>query len=314
MVARRHHFISQCYLRGFTVDPKSPQLFVTDLRARRQFWTSPTNVALEQNFHTVDVPGHSPDVVEKRIAEFESDLGPALLRIREARSLADDHDRGMLMFFMALLTIKNPRMRHLIGSFMGDVAKVDLKARAADPEHWAAEMARSKAEGTIPQDADVDAMRKHVLEDAFEFSVSTPGHLHMEFNLVDKLLPYFGGRKWAFCEGSAGRTTFITSDNPVCLMWKDPSRSDAPGLGRSDTQIIFPIANELAIIGVYEDVSCQAGVVDNLIPIVNGAILTCVDRQVYARGDDFVYVMPHDSRTMHGKEILDGAVSKAPDV
>src|ERR1700736_3739224 len=118
-VAKRHHFISQCYLRGFTADPKSPMLFVSDFRARKQFWASPVDVALERKFHEIDIPGQAPDVIEKKLAEFESDLGPALRRIVEANSLADEHDRSVLFFFMALLTIKNPRMRAAIATFMG---------------------------------------------------------------------------------------------------------------------------------------------------------------------------------------------------
>jgi hypothetical protein len=123
MTARRHHFISQCYLRGFTEDPKSPKLFVTDFKERRTFWPSPANVALEQDFHTIDIPGAAPDIIEKKLAEFESDLGPALLHIVETSSLADENDRGVLFFFMALLVIKNPTMRKTIGEWMGPVLR-----------------------------------------------------------------------------------------------------------------------------------------------------------------------------------------------
>lgn len=103
------------------------------MKARQQFWTSATKFALEQNFNTINIPGVPTQTLwrKKHIAEFENDLRPPQLRIREARSLADDHDRDMLMFFMALLTIKNTRIRKMIGSFMGDVATSDLESVAA---------------------------------------------------------------------------------------------------------------------------------------------------------------------------------------
>ncbi len=82
-------------------------LFVTDLKLRRSFEASPADVALETNFHTVVIPGQPPDELEKLLgAEFETELGPALRLIVDARSLADEQDSGFLFYFMALLTIK----------------------------------------------------------------------------------------------------------------------------------------------------------------------------------------------------------------
>ncbi len=74
--AQRHHFISQCYLRGFTAEPASPRLYAVDFRARKTFWPSPVDVALEKRFHTIDVPGEPPNLIEDMISKFESDLCP----------------------------------------------------------------------------------------------------------------------------------------------------------------------------------------------------------------------------------------------
>ena len=283
---------------------------MTDFKERRTFRTSPANVALERDFHTIDVPGDPPDVVEKKLADFEGDLGPAIMHILETCSLADESDRAVLFFFMALLTIKNPRMRKTVGEWMGDVAESEMKMKAADAAAWEADMARAKAEGTIPEDADTNELRKLVLQGAFTYGVSVPGHLHMEFNLVDKLLPYFHDRRWLLCKGPADRSTFITSDNPVCLMWQNPKVSEPPGLGRRGTQIVFPVANELTIIGTYEGRDCTVEAGNELTAVINGNVLPHVGRQVYARGDDFTYAMPHNPRTMRGTELLDDPVNR----
>jgi hypothetical protein len=217
-------------------------LHVTDFRLRQQFWASPADVALEKRFHEADIPGQAPDAVEKKIAEFESDLGPALRRIVDARSLADEDDRGLLFFFMALLTIKNPRMRAAIATFMGSTAERTMTMMASDPKVWAAEMGRAKANGTIPEEANIDELRDLVLQRAFGYGVSTSGHLHLEFNLVSSLLPYFHGRKWMlYYVGETDRTAFITSDDPVSLLWQDRKRAEPPGLGRRGTEVIFPV-------------------------------------------------------------------------
>jgi hypothetical protein len=309
MTARRHHFISQCYLVGFADGLISPKIFVADFKERRTFSTSPANVALERDFHTIDSPGVPPDVVEQKLAEFESDLGPAIRRIVNAGSLADDTDRSVLFFFMALLFIKNPAMRARIGKSMGSLAELMMKAEAANPQVWKAKMDRAKAEGTIPDNADTDAMRKHILEGNFTYGVAVPGHLHLEFNTVDKLLPYFYGRKWTVCKARGDQTAFITSDNPVCLMWDDQKRTEPPGLGRVGTHIVFPVANELAIIGTCEGKDSSIMVDDEFVAIINGNILPFANRQVYARAEDFAYAMPHNGRTMHGNNLLNDPAS-----
>ncbi|HEY9084429.1 MAG TPA: DUF4238 domain-containing protein [Candidatus Tyrphobacter sp.] len=311
MTAKRHHFISQCYLRGFTENPASPKLFVVDFKKRRMFLATLANVALQRDFHTIDALGVEPDIVEKKLAEgFESDLGPALRRIVATGSLDDEKDRGLVFFFMALLFIKNPAMRDTIGEFIGRVAEFQMKMKAANPEAWEADMARAKSEGTIPQDADTSEMRRHVLKGNFKYGLSVPGHLHMEFRTVSDLLPYFHGRKWMLCRSAAGQTGFITSDNPVCLMWQDPSRREPPGLGGYRTQLVFSVSNELAILGTYESAGRTVEADDDLIAVINGNILPSVNRQVYARAGDFMYAMPHNKATVRGFDLLEDPVSR----
>lgn len=92
--AHRHHYISQFYLRNFVADRSSPRLFVVDLPGRKTFTTSPSNVALENDFHTITTPGHEPDTVEKRLSKFESDVAPALARVIESASLGNGRMRS----------------------------------------------------------------------------------------------------------------------------------------------------------------------------------------------------------------------------
>lgn len=49
---RKHHYVSQFYLRGFTDDKK--QLLVTDRPTEKVFRTNPTNVAAQRDFNTIE--------------------------------------------------------------------------------------------------------------------------------------------------------------------------------------------------------------------------------------------------------------------
>jgi len=52
-ISRRHHFLAQCYLKGFAPDRADAQLFVVDAKEKKSFTTSPLNVANERDFHPI---------------------------------------------------------------------------------------------------------------------------------------------------------------------------------------------------------------------------------------------------------------------
>jgi len=84
MVAHRHHVLSRCYLKHFAVHRKKKKdymVHVFDRKSRKQFQTATENVAVIRDFNRVEIDGHPPDVFEKAMASFESELAPALQRI-----------------------------------------------------------------------------------------------------------------------------------------------------------------------------------------------------------------------------------------
>lgn len=85
MTARNHHFVPQCYLKGFARHRNKPKVRVIDLRQRKTFETNPKNIAAERDFNRVEIAGHPPDAIEAAFSRFESQLAPALDRIIAAR-------------------------------------------------------------------------------------------------------------------------------------------------------------------------------------------------------------------------------------
>src|ERR1700681_4973592 len=105
MVARRDHYVPKCYLNSFASPKKGKQkleLLSFDAIKKKCFRTAPDNVALEKDFNTIDLDGHPPDAFEQALAEVESEIGPALLRIVDAKSLASAQDREWLFRLIAL--------------------------------------------------------------------------------------------------------------------------------------------------------------------------------------------------------------------
>ena len=99
MVARRHHFLPQCYLKGFSKPRKrgkTHHVVVFDRQGER-FTSNILNIAVKHDFNRVEIEGNAPDVFEQEMAKFEGELAPALNRILEVRNLRSAEDRAILL-------------------------------------------------------------------------------------------------------------------------------------------------------------------------------------------------------------------------
>ena len=310
MTAKRHHYVPQCYLKGFVRDREKPRLYVVDGKERRAFSTAPANVAAEHHFHTIDREGLPPDALENAFSSFEGELAPALERIIAARSLRQEDDRALLLNLMALMAVKNPRHRENFRSFHEQVVKRIMGLARASPERWASQMRRAKTDGYIKEDADTDyqKMREFFESDQYTIQTTTDYHLDLELKSLDTLLPFFFKRRWWLLRAPPDQTGFITSDHPVCLMWSHPARRHRfppPGHGLRQTQIVFSISNELALMGAFDADEGETDADESLIADINGSILVDAERQVYARDKDFTYrLVHHNGRIMRGSELL----------
>ena len=103
ITARRHHYLPQCYLKGFVRHRETPKLFVVDAKKKAAFTTNPLNVAQVRDFHRVDVEGMPPDALEAALGGFESELAPSLEKIVATQSLADERDRILLLNLAAIV-------------------------------------------------------------------------------------------------------------------------------------------------------------------------------------------------------------------
>jgi hypothetical protein len=314
MGARQHHYVSQCYLRGFCADRDKPRLFAVDLKERRIFpRPNPKNVAVERDFHAVDIEGMPADAFESFLAEFETELDNALKRIIATRSIRNENDRATLFKYIALLAAKNPQLRENFRVAHQHMVKVILDLATATPERWAAHVARAKNDGFLGADVpdNYEDARKFLdgLERG-EYRIDTlpPMHVPMEVQAANKVLPLIFGRKWMLLKSAGDATGFVTSDHPVCLMWADPAergRMPPPGLRHTHTQLVFPISNELVAIGSFEFDEMEGEADDTLVAQINGSIILHANRQIYARAGDFPYLLKHSKTVMRGTELLD---------
>jgi len=82
----------------------------------------------------------------------------------------------------------------------------------------------------------------------------------------------------------------------------------SPGYGLTDTQVVFPISSQLALIGAFEvveDGEMEAS--EAIVAQINAAIILNANRQIYARDGEFRYRLSHNKKIMRGVDLLSEA-------
>lgn len=297
MTARHHHFLPQCYLKGFVRHREKPKLFVVDGLTGKAFTTHTRNVAQERDFHTVDVQGLAPDAVEEAFARDEGDIAPALERVAKTGSLAANDDRSRVLGLATLIAIKNPRRREAMRHFTERVNKQALNLALATPERWASQVRQMKEAGIMSPDEpdDYEGMRAFVEADQYRISMATEAHLALELGVLHDLMPLFVRRGWAILRAPAKSPGFITCDHPVGLDWSEGQGRGfySPGFGMGGTVVTFPVSKEVALMGTFEQQEdVEAELTETQVALYNANVIAGADRQIYGRDSDFQYVSP----------------------
>lgn len=306
--ARRHHYVSQFYLKNFTENRNKPRLFVVDIPERKSFRSKPQNVAFENDFHTISALGQRSDAVETALARVESEVAPALARIIEDRSLSNREHANHLFFFVAMLLVKNPAQRNTFDEISNKLMRHIGKMQASDKQSFEATVKEQIANGEMPANTDIEGLRQALLGDDYSLELSTDAHLDMELSNIPELLPLLANRQWSVYHAKEGQ--FVTCDRPTVLMWTDPMRNGPIGLALADTRVLFTLSSEVAISGTFEGEDCSAEIDSDAVASINGQIILNANRQVYARDADFNYRLQHNGGATAGRDLQNDALVK----
>lgn len=307
--ARNHHWVPQCYLKGFAKSPsKKAQLHVIDTNSRRSFIANPRNVASARDFNRISADGFTSTQIEEGYADFEGKLACALQRMWQDRQLGAGGDLNLLLNFVALLSVRNPRMRENVRGFHERVIKQMMHLTVATEQRYEATFGRAIKDGDIAPDSKVDylAMKDFVDGEKYSITMSTTGHVERELHLVDTVLPLLGQRQWLLMRAAPDSGGFVTCDHPVCLIWsaqRDRGFFNSPGFGLKGTEVVFTVSHELAIVGTFEGPAGVRDITNEQVALVNGIMVAHSDRQIYSRDDKFFYALA-DGSVQRGADLL----------
>jgi uncharacterized FlaG/YvyC family protein len=114
---RIHHYIPQCYLKGFSVGgSKKSKLVVFDYEKRKRFETVPRNICAQRDYNRINVEGQDPGAIEKKYAEIESEIARSLKNLNEGASFEGD-DKFNILYLMAMIITRSPSQRENLRQF-----------------------------------------------------------------------------------------------------------------------------------------------------------------------------------------------------
>lgn len=292
---RNHHYIPQCYLRGFAVGSgKTCRLTVANIKERRFFETKPRNVGGRRDFNRVQIPGTDPNALETGLATFESQVAIAIRNVNESNRF-EGEDRITILNLIALLAIRSPQHREHWRQFQEQVAKQIMSLALATKDRWEGQMRRMKAAGhCVNDDVTYEQIKAFHESGNYTFDVAQGHHIAMEFTGFEAVLPTLLERKWKLYTTSDDASCFVTTDRPVVLTWDEPSKLPAivrhsPGHGMRGTEILFPLTQRATLIGRFDG---EEGTEVASVPLVAGANLRMIEHafeQVYTAKRTFPY-------------------------
>lgn len=180
--AHNHHYVPQGYLRGFASGVgRKAKLNVIDIEDLRSFSTLVRNVASRRDFNRLDVDGIQPNALEKAYGEFESKAAESIRRIATSRTFVGQ-DRLIVLNLLAMLIVRNPRMRDNWADFMDRLWRVIGNVLVEKKERWEVTTRRMKDAGyEVDNDVSFEQMRDFM--QGGEYDIVTDRHAHIRLEV-----------------------------------------------------------------------------------------------------------------------------------
>jgi hypothetical protein len=285
--ARRHHYVPQGYLAGFTDrGTRDGQLFVYDLARHLCSPTRPRNVAFERDFNRIEVAGQDPDALERAFGEFEDRAISVIRGIQARDELPADEEFSFVINLMALFVARNPRNRGIMNQAEDHTVRVIGDMLASDKQLYEHHMARAKADGFVPQDCEVsfEAMQQFIRDNQYKVVVPTHTSLVRELRAAEEAVQYLAARSWTLVTAATDAPDFITCDHPVVITFRYPNMRSPVGYGLPWTEMCFPLNTRQALLGVFEEpLPERIEAKTKLVAMINRRTVWHANRQVYSK-------------------------------
>lgn len=296
---RKHHYIPEFYLAGFTNRGlKKDILWTFDQTSLKQWESKPSNIGFQKDYYKININDSDPYGVEKGFSKVESMSANVIKEIIHNKVIPKGEDYIILMNFIALLQARVPSRRESFTEPMGEVLKMSLQLTYQYHERYEALIEQMKRDGYETNDSiSFEEMRDFIYkEDAYTIDFDNNTHISNLMVGVDAMLPYLLDRKWTILFADDSDGYFICSDSPVSLHWSKPREKSFWGVGfaHKNTDVTVPLNKSVLLLGRFEEKLPTQKINRRSIAVMNS--YTCSDskRYVYSCNKDFIWYMEND--------------------
>jgi hypothetical protein len=218
--AKRHHYVPQFVLRGFT-DPADGgrRIFQMPTRSRK----APTRVgvrdaALRQWLYRVETPeGELSNRHEGYLALVEEHAAPAIARLIADPASLQSGDRATIAFFVAFQTMRTPAAAEQITALANAALQNAVSELYSDRQAFAEQHRQHFGAGA--SDEEIDEFREEVREQVRTGKVRVSGHGGADFATglehAASLIPQIIAFDWALLRSADGG--FVASDRGYAI-------------------------------------------------------------------------------------------------
>jgi len=225
---RKHHYLPQFYLLGFSTDGKS--IFQIEKASGKHYPGNIKDIAAIRDFHEIDGEGaEDPNAVEKRLAKLEGELATDL------RDLLNDgisnlSALGEVVGLLSLLRMRVPSVKEHIQESLASTIKMVAK-----------EMEKA---GKLPKPP--PGLEETLSVDNLQFTVMNWRCLELMFDMAASpdILSLLGSMR-ATLYRLEGEESFVTSDQPVSLFHPSITEDHKFGVGPAirEVEITLPLSS-----------------------------------------------------------------------
>lgn len=289
---KNHHYVPKMYLKNFaTGEGRKASLVAIELESGKLFKPRLRRIASETDFNRIDIDGEDPYAVEKALSEVESEISPALEEVIAARRFPSDEHRNLVLNLMAMLAVRNPRVRSTFGKFIGDLADKKTSLMLHSREQWES-MKEQAGKGSVEETSDVDYedVKEAFQSGKIKAQASKNYLVRLDLDMVEPVLKALNLRKWSFLTALEGNQ-FVTSDDPVVLDFSDGRERtlmNSPGFGVGGTYVFFALSPDLALYGPLDAPDLPTELEARAVARVNAMTMRYAWRHVLAKSEDFM--------------------------
>ena len=316
---RRHHYVSQFYLRQFS--ESNEQINVIDVVDRRHFVTGSRAIAAQTDFNRINIEGHDGNEIERFLSGIEGKAAKVLKDIAQNESLPqNDDDVAILSVFVGILAVNNPQVREKLRNIDEAIAGQRMQEMVATREAYESRLSEWGLEDPIGYE-----MMKQFVESGnytISYEESNGYYLALVFSALDQVVfPMLDNMQLSLLIAEDNAGDFITSDRPVILFRNTTQVPHLPPYTITPSGLLLPNRNPAPGLYVNHDLTISlnprmvfyATEPDNPLPIehadrktvamINKRIIDPAAKQIYCANLDFEYL--DNEQIQSGRNLID---------